>query len=397
MVRLPREEIDYKKVYKQVHLDRDLGIIWPETDNEQFDGCLDLSALAKPEGAAYVIDQFDEQFCNDSGIKPGRFMEIYKQLDTSFNRHILSQLDALEPLLPAAHTACDICGRAAYGHDRGHSRGTECANEDSPAGSGEESATEMDDEDSMHVCNGCGIAVHRECYGIQNTQDQFWFCTGCIFSDWKNDKNCLICDNRNGILKLTSRNEWVHAVCASVHPLLSFANTKYKEPVSTNSLKKCTSLCGVCGNEAEYLVSCRYFKCRRKYHASCAAEHLYTDLNNRVVYCPEHNFLGRGPRIISRRKFMGHRTSFAFIEHEIFLRKPLALSRPSRTRFTEIIEQEPAAIFAVCAVGDFTPDTERESVIQYWKAKRSAFGTYFIDPFMFIGHLNGTEDDRDSL
>lgn len=346
MARYPREEISYKKVYKKLDIDKSLGIIWPVSPNNNVP--LDLAEPGCRTVFPVAWDEFDEDFCKESGISPDVLMNALKQLNDAFNKHVFTMLDGLLPV--SVQSPCDICG---------------------------EDKTD-EDIDDFAACNGCGISVHKECYGIPTPMAKYWFCTKCLWHSF--DGHCFLCPEKDGILKLTDDQQWVHALCAVLHPNLSFANLTYKDPVDTSELKDCKGVCNICRKPSSKLIKCTYAGCAKKYHTSCAAIHLYCDLNNKCIYCPEHDFADNGSTIISRRSLLVHRNSYPDLENDVLIRSRLSFTPAIATEFTRIISSEP---FCACPSANIN-----DAIINYWIEKRKAFGTVFSDQFLFSNYLN---------
>lgn len=350
MAKFPREEIGYKKLYGSLDLDRELGIEWPEIERPTRDATVCLRAEAVPR-AGRTLDEYDEKFCREQNLSEERLLGALGSLDGEFERYLFERLDRIDPV-SCDDAFCDVCG--------------DC---------------DESDGNRLFACNGCAIAVHQECYGILEPVGKFWFCAKCLF--YGEDGRCFLCTNENGILKRTTDLRWVHAVCAVLHPSLFFANPSSKEPVDVSDWKRRRGECGCCSARSDTLIRCTYFKCSRRYHASCAAESLYCDLNNQCVYCPQHDFSADRKMIISRRKLVRHRSSYPLLDSAVFVRKASRLTEPTETAFARIVKTEP---FDVAGTNSQDPE-----IVEYWAAKRRAFGTHFRSIFLYINHINRNE------
>ena len=81
-------------------------------------------------------------------------------------------------------------------------------------------------------CDGCGVAVHEACYGIQEAPGgsiasnassactEPWFCEACMAGVTNPD--CEVCPNVGGIYKETDTGGWIHLVCGLYIPQISF-------------------------------------------------------------------------------------------------------------------------------------------------------------------------------
>lgn len=424
MVRLPRDEISYKKLYGALDLDRPLNIGWGG-DSEMGEAvvvdetgvvdCLEDSLDSSEE-----LDEFDCAFAAKSGISEGELKVVLARLSKAFDAFIKGKLDLVEPLAPSG--PCDICGEEAA----------------EPAGysvvdSSQESEEDTENSESggrMLCCNGCGVTVHAECYGAVDPCIPFWFCTRCIFlndpavttvlsgeENSQSEQNpakdqqspshthsspvsgtdgtpnacsircnqmvrvepptCQFCSQRNGIFKRTDKLQWVHAVCAAIHPRLSFANCNTKDPVDTTAFKRRTGVCGHCQAQSEYLVKCAVYGCKNAYHASCAAVALLCDLNNRHIYCPEHDF--SRPQLISLQAATKERMNFPDAENPLLLRFPRPLQKPRLTLFAEAVLSDPCW---------FQPALDAGKAGAYWAQKQQAFGYALRDVFKFSNYVN---------
>ncbi|KAI4291471.1 hypothetical protein PAPHI01_0745 [Pancytospora philotis] len=345
MAKYPREEIPYTKIYKELDLDRSLGVEWPDTDSARATVVLDGAAWRIDKTDAF--DEYDENFCRAQNIAESELISALAQLERAFNDHIFRLLDGLEPVKTEPY--CDICGAAES----------------------EEHAADFS------TCSGCGISVHNECYGVSAERGAFWFCTKCLYYAFEG--SCFMCAEKAGVLKLTDDLRWVHAVCAVLDPTLSFANLNSKDPVDMGEYKGRKGKCGICQAPSATLVGCAYADCRSVFHASCAAVRLDCDMNNKHVYCDKHA-PGRCSSLVSRRNLIHRQRSYPELSNSALLRRKQKMTAPAATRFMEVVTTEP-----FCAIPD---GAVHEAVVDYWIAKRKAFGTAFSDLFLFVNYVN---------
>ena len=362
MERYPREEISYKKIYRKVDLGAPLGAPWAAGGDSPARPGLHLGATENSSEAPHFLDSHDRAFCQAADISEGEFLRVYAQLESEYKRQMLAKLREIEPVKPTG--ACDICG-------------------------GPES-----EDQALLACNICGISVHPDCYGIQNAEDEYWVCTECLITTSR--AHCSYCPKRDGILKPTNSNRWIHPVCAILHPDISFENDKYKEPVDVSLLARGRKgPCGICAEVSPWLISCAYSGCASRYHASCAAESLFCDLNNGIVYCPKHDPNSTGNELIVRRRLAMHRASYPDLDHEIFMRIPMKLSERTETPLGRALGACPGELVGEECVGD-----ERgKQVRAYWVEEKRAYRNRLTDPYLFIDWINkrypdGTCDQR---
>jgi hypothetical protein len=96
------------------------------------------------------------------------------------------------------------------------------------------------EEDPIIFCEGCDVAVHLACYGLQKVPEGDWMCRACSTRSSKTvKKQCCLCTCPDGALKPTRDNRWAHLFCAQWIPELFISNTKAMEPVENmNKLVK---------------------------------------------------------------------------------------------------------------------------------------------------------------
>ncbi|KAI5148239.1 hypothetical protein ENBRE01_0199 [Enteropsectra breve] len=367
----PREEIHYKKLYKKLDIDRKLGISWPESEKEEStSACLvvDESLNYEIQGSSRYLCEYDESFCLENQIDKKYFANIIEDLEQKLEAVIYEKLDLVKnsekqynkesnltkSLIDEITPSCDICG-----HD------------------------DNDENSRIVYCHGCGISVHAECYGIVVVPD-FWFCSKCIFSNY--DECCFLCGKKEGIFKMSDDGQWAHALCAILNKKLSFSNDIHKEPVDTSMLSQNLNskdeCCSICGQHAGCLITCCYSTCKEKYHASCAAERFYCDLNNKNTYCTAHSIKTDRVRVLSRRNLLKTRASYPEIENEPFIRKNASMQPPQATEFRKAVETSPSAITCL------RKDKTALKIRKYWIQKKTAYGTYYENIFKYTNYMN---------
>ena len=92
--------------------------------------------------------------------------------------------------------------------------------------------THSDHTNEIVECDGCGVAVHEACYGIQEMAGgsinsnassactEPWFCEPCMAG--VSNPHCEVCPNVGGIYKETDTGSWIHLVCGLYIPQISF-------------------------------------------------------------------------------------------------------------------------------------------------------------------------------
>ncbi|KAI3408355.1 uncharacterized protein J3R85_020312 [Psidium guajava] len=156
------------------------------------------------------------------------------------------------------------------------------------------------DYNKMIICNRCQIAVHQECYGVNNVQDfTSWVCRACETPDVR--RECCLCPVEGGALKPTDIEPlWVHVTCAWFHPEVGFLNHEKMEPATgilrippTSFLKSCV----ICKQTHGSCSQCS--KCATYFHVMCAAraghsmelhclEKSGSQITKKLIYCADH-------------------------------------------------------------------------------------------------------------
>lgn len=156
------------------------------------------------------------------------------------------------------------------------------------------------DYNKMIICNRCQIAVHQECYGVNNVQDfTSWVCRACETPDVR--RQCCLCPVEGGALKPTDIEPlWVHVTCAWFRPEVSFLNHEKMEPATgilrippTSFLKSCV----ICKQTHGSCTQCS--RCPTYFHVMCAAraghsmelhclEKSGSQITKKLIYCADH-------------------------------------------------------------------------------------------------------------
>eukprot|EP00051_Salpingoeca_urceolata_P018466 m.259238 g.259238 ORF g.259238 m.259238 type:complete len:1155 (-) comp19203_c0_seq3:429-3893(-) len=150
-------------------------------------------------------------------------------------------------------------------------------------------------------CDACDLAVHQECYGVPYIPEGQWLCRRCLHSP-STTPPCELCPNMGGALKQTSKQKWVHVVCAMYVPEVQFDNAVFLEPVTgvkhvpQERIRLTCYLCGLKSKGA--CVQCYKPTCYQAFHASCAQRYGLCMMERpderqggqvtRQVYCHQH-------------------------------------------------------------------------------------------------------------
>ncbi|KAK3425083.1 hypothetical protein EUGRSUZ_F01799 [Eucalyptus grandis] len=156
------------------------------------------------------------------------------------------------------------------------------------------------DYNKMIICNRCQIAVHQECYGVNNVQDfTSWVCRACETPDVR--RQCCLCLVEGGALKPTDIEPlWVHVTCAWFCPEVGFLNHEKMEPATgilrippTSFLKSCV----ICKQTHGSCTQCS--RCPTYFQVMCAAraghsmelhclEKSGSQITKKLIYCADH-------------------------------------------------------------------------------------------------------------
>jgi PHD-zinc-finger like domain/PHD-finger len=77
---------------------------------------------------------------------------------------------------------------------------------------------EGDEGNSLVLCDGCNMAAHQHCYGIE-VLPIAWLCARCVRRE--SNATCVLCGGRYGGMKSTNDGQWVHVLCALWFPEIS--------------------------------------------------------------------------------------------------------------------------------------------------------------------------------
>lgn len=310
-MRLPREEISYKKLYDKLDINRPLNIKWDSyTENKEVvhvDGTTRTININ-----FYKLDEFDKQFISENSIQTDYFNFIYKLIDNNFNNSIKIKLLGLNCLELDKNTYCEICGYI---------------------------------NDDLIRCQGCGVYVHQECYGVPFCYPSKWLCIGCVY--YFDNHVCFYCDSKNGILKRTDKGEYIHTLCAIFNESLSYKNEIFKDPIATSHYKAYKGICNECSLFSNNLIKCSYISCDKLFHGNCLLNS-YCDINNKLIYCKNHDLTENFKMgIESRNTLETKNDNYKQLKHEIFLREKVYFYENIESDYFKIIKSEPKILLKI--------------------------------------------------
>ena len=128
------------------------------------------------------------------------------------------------------------------------------------------------DDDNIIFCDGCNVAVHQSCYGVDVIPEGDWFCEPCRKGIDSNTPLCQVCPATKGALLPTTKNRnsspsYVHGCCALYTPGLDL---DFGFVTIQNIDQRRRELgCGVCGESGGGTLQCSFPGCYAAFHAMC--------------------------------------------------------------------------------------------------------------------------------
>ena len=181
-------------------------------------------------------------------------------------------------------------------------------------------ADEADEENPIILCDGCDLAVHLGCYGIDSMAslpEGDWMCDTCVARRLGSGSRkapaslvCPLCPLASGAFKRTYQGEdggWAHVSCVLFHKgpgflegpgARGFQNAAGLRNLSKDLWEKLH--CTLCADEESARsgakLQCAYGKCQVAFHPTCAIEAgALTEQHDSgwKVYCGKHSELLR--------------------------------------------------------------------------------------------------------
>uniref|UniRef100_A0A914ZRP3 PHD finger protein 14 n=1 Tax=Parascaris univalens TaxID=6257 RepID=A0A914ZRP3_PARUN len=165
-------------------------------------------------------------------------------------------------------------------------------------------------------CDRCGLAVHENCYMVDNTEDsdstlssamtEPWFCEPCLYG-LKSPPYCELCPSRYGAFKRSDiGGGWVHLLCALYTPGITFGDVDHLTAVSWQEAdyklfgrKPCVVCKDSLAARTGITVSCDAALCKASLHVTCA-QRLGLLVDNSEV---EKGQSGRGESAANKQKW----------------------------------------------------------------------------------------------
>eukprot|EP01018_Ginkgo_biloba_P030103 Gb_12353 [translate_table: standard] len=185
-------------------------------------------------------------------------------------------------------------------------------------------------------CDACDVAVHQECYGVQEIPDGQWLCSWCSYMSRSLRKGsagsgsgssrhktsngglgsdarpCILCPRHGGALKPIAREalgrenngylQFAHLFCCQWVPETYIENTETMEPIkNTEGIKEARwrLLCSLCKEKHGACIQCSHGMCATAFHPLCARGAKLrmgisckegSDDVDLWAFCPKHSF-----------------------------------------------------------------------------------------------------------
>lgn len=129
------------------------------------------------------------------------------------------------------------------------------------------------------ICELCGLAVHKCCYGIDTIPDDDWHCDPCANpAESRPEHECLLCPVSGFAFKPSDAGGPVHLTCALWNPIAHVADVVTMSPIAgvASAIEASAgSVCSICKQRygSTLPCSCEDVQCPETMHATCAWEH----------------------------------------------------------------------------------------------------------------------------
>lgn len=136
-------------------------------------------------------------------------------------------------------------------------------------------------ENPIVFCDGCDIAVHKECYGaplINGIPEDEWLCDACIWDipedNGNSSRTCVLCPVKGGAMKRTTDFQWMHIACGLWIPEVFFINGEALEPIDyfkvpASRFDMVCEYCGKSGPDVGACFPCSWSGCTSAFHICC--------------------------------------------------------------------------------------------------------------------------------
>lgn len=125
------------------------------------------------------------------------------------------------------------------------------------------------------LCEGCGAAVHKYCYGIRDVPlEEEWYCLACAKENQDGQRpQCVLCPSSEGALaRTTQAGQYAHLFCAQWVPETCIHDepTMCVDRISSVHKQRWSMRCSICKQNGGACVQCAYGKCTQAFHPICA-------------------------------------------------------------------------------------------------------------------------------
>lgn len=371
-----REEKKYKEIYKNMDISIKRNVFFAESLSLH-DSVQETKHKTKSSGhkevtviqnqlkerdlneVDYDMDTFDQVFLDSAEsleIENSEFELIVDRLEKEWFGFVRNLVVGRSETYIAERPHCDIC-----------------------------TLSDTKSENELIFCQGCGLCVHQECYGVPYVRDDFWMCRKCIYVG-KKVPVCEFCPKTGGAYKKTENFKWVHVLCVLYIKDLSFLNPVFLEPVDLSEVKDQNygSLCSLCQGKDGVVIECSFSGCCCAYHVTCGIEgNCYYDHSNLLSYCTVHDPTLR-TSFWSIEDFYGFDSlSYKSLTKRPLIRKKAKLHKPFVSNLLELRDTEvfcdQDAYSRILGIDlHHLEDIKKKEVLElvgkYWAAKRKLLG-----------------------
>lgn len=153
--------------------------------------------------------------------------------------------------------------------------------------------------ETLIFCDGCDVAVHQYCYGVQEipSESEKWFCNVCVLNRHPKTVRCWLCSLSGGAFKPTTKSKWVHVYCTRFFPeVFVLGESESLEPFNVDEIDMerfrlpcCNRYCRIKTNKGA-CIQCASSGCYKAVHPKCISaakmrEVWDDDENKPMVYC----------------------------------------------------------------------------------------------------------------
>lgn len=287
----------------------------------------------------YCIDDTDKQIIENFNIEVDLFEQIFDMLEKEWFNIQQEKIHNCDTLEIDDDDVCDVC--------------TYSANEGDP----------------LLICQGCSIAVHRNCYGSSFSEDEFFLCQRCIYYD--KDTTCIFCHSNDGLVKITNNCKFGHILCVIFDPTVDFDNQNSKEPIFLDNYKRVIDSCVFCNKDFGTKIECSYGLCMNVYHLNCSLDKVYYDIKNQISYCFDHDPTKKRNVFSSNVSINNIYKGYQICKYDISIRKKLKMKKCIQTNYLDILKEKPKISCKIYnELCTFVNKNVLDIICKYWLFKK---------------------------